>query len=152
MNRPPGLLTPALFVDKFAEGWRLPKPGAFLDYFRPLMHPEVTFTQPLFAEVHGVDGFDTLFTQTFGLLPDLAATVQRSTTDDRTAVIESACTTRLGRKIFYFDVCDRFTIEDGLVIQRRSYFDPVPLLLATLRSPTAWPRVARSFGSLPKLR
>jgi limonene-1,2-epoxide hydrolase len=152
MNRPPDLLTPALFVDRFAEGWRLPKPGAFLDYFRPLMHPAVTFTQPLFPEVHGVEGFDRLFTQMFDLLPEFTVTVQRSATDDRTAVLESACTTRLGRKTLHFDVCDRFTIEDGLVIQRRSYFDPVPLLLATLRSPTAWPRVARSLGSLPKLQ
>jgi limonene-1,2-epoxide hydrolase len=150
MNRPPDLLTPALFVDSFAEGWLLPKPGEFLDHFRPLMHPAVTLTQPLFPEAHGIEGFNTLFTRMFSLFLDLTVTVQRSITDDRTAVIESAVTTRLGRKTLHADVCDRFTIEDGLVIQRHSYFDPTPLLFATVRSPTAWPRVARSFRPLPR--
>jgi limonene-1,2-epoxide hydrolase len=152
MNRPPDLLTPELFVDRFAEGWLLPKPGEFLDHFRPLMHPAVTLTQPLFPEAHGIEGLNTLFTRMFSLLPDLTVTVQRAITDDRTAVIESAVTTRVGRKTLHFDVCDRFTIEDGLVIQRQSYFDPTPLLLATVRSPTVWPRVARSFRPLPTLR
>jgi limonene-1,2-epoxide hydrolase len=150
MNRPQGPLTPTRFVDVFAEGWRLPKPDAFLDYFRPLMHPEVTLIQPPFPEARGVEGFETLFRQMFALLPDFTATVQRSTADDRAAVIESACMTRLGGRTIHFDVCDRFTIDDGLIIQRRSYSDPSPVLLAMLRSPAAWPRATRGFYRLRK--
>jgi limonene-1,2-epoxide hydrolase len=114
------------------------------------MHPEVTFTQPLFPEARGVEGFETLFRQMFALLPDLTVTVQRSTADDRAAIIESACMTRFGGRTIHLDVCDCFTIDDGLIIQRRSYSDPSPVLLAMLRSPAGWPRAARSFHRLRK--
>ena len=32
---------------------------------------------------------------------------------------------------------DRFSLEDGLVTERHSFFDPAPLLFAALRSPRA---------------
>jgi limonene-1,2-epoxide hydrolase len=130
-------------VDVFAQGWALPKPEPFLDYFRPLVHPDATFVQPMFPIGHGVDGFDRVFRQLFNQIPDLTANVQDSAVSGDTVYIESLCTGTLGRKPIRFDVCDRFRISGGLLVERRSFSDPLPVLLATLRRPTSWPRILR---------
>src|SRR5262249_29431806 len=136
-------LTPAEFVEVFAQGWALPKPEPFLDHFRPFVHPDATFVQPMFPIARGVDGFERLFRQLFAQLPDLTATVRNSAVGVDTVYIESLFTGTLGRKPVRFDACDRFRISGGLVIERRSFADPLPVLLATLRRPTSWPRTFR---------
>jgi SnoaL-like domain len=136
-------LTAAEFVDVFAQGWALPKPERFLDHFRPLVHPEATFVQPMFPIAHGVDGFERLFRQVFDQIPDLTAKVESSAVSGDTVYIESRFTGTLGRKPIGFAACDRFRISEGLVIERRSFSDPLPVLVATLRRPTSWPRTFR---------
>jgi hypothetical protein len=61
--------------------------------------------------------------------------------------IESDCTATLGRKPIHFPVCDRFVIDNGKILNRRSYSDPTPVLLTALRRPTSWPRSLRSRTS-----
>ena len=136
-------LTAADFADVFAQGWALPKPEPFLDYFLPLIHPEATFAQPIFPTAHGVDGVDRLFRQLFIQIPDLTADVQRSAVSGDTIYIESLCTGTLGPKPIRFGVCDVFRIDDGLIVERRSFSDPLPGLLATMRRPTSWHRALR---------
>ena len=46
-------MTPEEFPAVFGQGWALPKPQPFLDHFLPLIHPQVTFTQPMFPDAHG---------------------------------------------------------------------------------------------------
>jgi limonene-1,2-epoxide hydrolase len=128
----------------FAEGWALPKPGQFLDFFRPLIHHEATFSQPMFADAHGRDEIERMFRRLFALFPDLGAKPLRSAVFDDTVFIESECTGTLGYKPFYFSVCDRFVIEDGKILDRRSFSDPSSAVFAVLRRPTSWPRVIRS--------
>jgi SnoaL-like domain len=67
----------ARFVDQFAQGWALPKPDAFFEYFAPLIAPEATFRQPLFPTAVGPEGFTRTFQPLFELIPDLVANVQR---------------------------------------------------------------------------
>jgi hypothetical protein len=46
----------------------------------------------------------------------------------------------LGRKPIEWTVVDRIILEDGLIRERRSYFDPAPLLRAVaLRPPASLP-------------
>jgi hypothetical protein len=42
-------MTPEEFPAVFGRGWALPKPQTFLDHFLPLIHPQATFTQPMFS-------------------------------------------------------------------------------------------------------
>lgn len=57
---------------------------------------------------------------------------------------ESDCTARLGRGTIRLDVCDRFVIENSMVVDRRSFADPQPVLFAILRHPASWPMVVRA--------
>jgi len=141
-------LTAAGFVEVFAQGWALPKPEPFLDHFRPFVHPDATFNQPVFPTAHGVDGFERLFRQVFAQFPDLVALVQSFAVDSDTVYIESIFTGTLGRTPISFTACDRFDIQDGLLFQRRSHSDPLPVLLATLRRPSSWPAAARGLRRL----
>lgn len=141
----PGSLSAATFVDVFVEGWSLPKPDAFLDYFRPHIHPDAAFVQPVFRTGHGPDGFERVFNQLFMQIPDLTLTVGSSAWSGNVVLIESRCRGTLGGRPIELAVCDRFTLADGQIIERRSYSDPLPSLLATARHPGTWASAARSL-------
>jgi hypothetical protein len=134
-------VTPAEFPALFAEGWALPKPEAFLDYFLPKIDADATFRQPMFPDAHGPAQIERMFRQLFGLFPDLTGTVCRSAVAGDVVFIESGFTAALGRKIVRFDVCDRFTIRDGKVADRRP---------SRTRSPSCSPSLAaRQAGRVP---
>ena len=138
-------MTPDEFPTIFEEGWALPKPQPFLEFFLPLIAPDAVFIQPTFRPAHGRVQIQRTFRRLFTLYPDLVAVPQRSAARGDTVYIESICTTRLGGSQFSFAVCDRFVIRDGLLAERRSYTDPGPAVRALLRHPTAWPRAIRSW-------
>ena len=129
----------------FAEGWALPKPGEFLDFFRPLIHHEATFSQPMFSDAHGRDEIERMFRRLFALFPDLGAKPLRLAVFNNTVFIESDCIGRLGHKPFQFSVCDRFVIEDGEIVDRRSFSDRTSAIFVVLRRPTSWPHIIRSL-------
>jgi limonene-1,2-epoxide hydrolase len=137
-------MTPEEFPEVFGEGWALPKPQPFLDHFLPLIHPQATFTQPMFSDAHGPAEVERIFRRLFTLVPDLIATPRRSAVYDDVVFIESDCTGTLGAKPISFSVCDRFVIRDGKLFDRRSYSDPRPVLGAVLRRPSTWTRAVRS--------
>jgi hypothetical protein len=83
-------MTPEEFPAVFGEGWALPKPQPFLDHFLPLVHPQATFTQPMFGDAHGPAEVERMFRRLFVLLPDLIATHRRS----RAPLVVSAKTMR----------------------------------------------------------
>jgi limonene-1,2-epoxide hydrolase len=139
-------VTPAEFPALFAEGWALPKPEAFLDYFLPKIDADATFRQPMFPDAHGPAQIERMFRQLFGLFPDLAGTVRRSAVAGDIVFIESGFTAALGRKIVRFDVCDRFTIRNGKVADRRSFSDPSPFCSPSLAAQQAG-RVPSGHGS-----
>jgi SnoaL-like domain len=137
-------MTPEEFPAVFGQGWALPKPQPFLDHFLPLIHPQATFTQPMFPDAYGPAEVERMFRRLFTLLPDLIATPRGSAVHCDTVFIESDCTATLGTKPISFSVCDRFVIEDGKLFERRSYSDPGPVLRAVLRRPSSWTRAVRS--------
>jgi limonene-1,2-epoxide hydrolase len=137
-------MTPEEFPAVFGQGWALPKPQPFLDHFLPLIHPQATFTQPMFPDAHGPTEVERMFRRLFTLLPDLIATPRRSAVHGDTVFIESDCKATLGTKPISFSVCDRFVIQDAKVFDRRSYSDPGPVLRAVLGRPRSWTRAVRS--------
>ena len=136
-------MTPEDFPAVFAEGSALPKPGPFLDFFRPLIHDNAMFVQPMFADTQARQ-VEQMFRSLFSLFPDLRAEIQRSAIHGDTVFIESECTSDIGRKVVHFSVCDRFVISDGRMLERRSYSDPMPVVLAVLGHPTLWRGALRS--------
>lgn len=137
-------MTPEDFPAVFAEGWALPKPAAFLDYFLPLIHNQARFTQPVFPVAVGHDEIERMFRRVFTLLPDLIAVPRHSAARGNVVFVESDCTATLGGQMLAFAACDRFLIEDGFILDRRSHSDPTPLILAALRSPSKWGHLLRS--------
>lgn len=137
-------MTPHEFPRIFAEGWALPNPTEFLSYFLPLIDPHATFAQPGFPDAHGHPEIERMFRQLFGLIPDLKAIPQRSAVNDGTVFIESQCAGTLGHKPIRFAVCDRFEIRGGLITERQSYSDPLPILAGVLRHPSTWSRLVKT--------
>ena len=134
---------PARFVDQFAQGWALPKPDPFFEYFAPLIAADATFRQPLFPTAVGPEGFTRTFRPLFQLLPDLVANVQRWAAREEAVFIESTFIGTLDRTSVEFDVCDRFVLRHGIIAERTSYSDPLAILGTISRHPTTWPRAVR---------
>lgn len=134
---------PAGFVDQFAQGWALPKPDAFFEYFAALIAPDAAFRQPLFPTAVGPEGFTRTFRPLFQLIPDLVANVQRWAAREEVVFIESTFVGTLDRTPVEFDVCDRFVLRHGIIAERTSYSDPTPIFATISRHPTTWPRAVR---------
>jgi limonene-1,2-epoxide hydrolase len=137
-------MTPEDFPVVFAEGWALDKPEPFLDYFRPLIHDNATFVQPMFPDAHGPAEVERMFRKLFSLFPDLRAETQRFAINGDTVFIESECTNNVRGRIIRFPVCDRFAIRDGKLLERQSYSDPLPVVVSVFRHPTMWRGALRS--------
>jgi hypothetical protein len=70
--------------------------------------------------------------------------VERFALGAECAYIELTLRGTLGGRPVAWRACDRATLRDGLVVERESYFDPLPLLRAILTRPRAWPALARA--------
>lgn len=76
-------MRPEDFPGVFAEGWALPRPGPFLDYFRPLIHDQATFTQPMFTSARGPGDIERMFRQGSPAQPhQLSARCKQNTTQN----------------------------------------------------------------------
>ena len=80
----------------------------------------------------------------FELMPDAHAVVEDWAVRGKAAFIALRLEGTLGGRPISLRVVDRITLRDGLAIERESYTDPVPLLLAVVRRPRAWPRFLRT--------
>ena len=134
------------WVASFAEGWRAPaSTDAFADHFRPWFDPHIRLVQPGLPPLMGHHAFRERFARPlFALIPDLHGDVEGSAVGPDRAYIEMTLRGTLGGRPVAWRVCDRTTLRDGLVVERESYFDPLPLLRAILTRPRAWPAVARA--------
>ncbi len=140
-----GLEAAQAWVAAFAEGWRAPASAdAFADHFRPWFDPHIRLIQPGLPTLVGHQAFrDSFARPLFALIPDLHGDVERSAVGADCAYIELTLRGSLGGRPVAWRVCDRTTLLDAVVVERESYFDPLPLLRAILTRPRAWPSVAR---------
>ena len=105
------------------------------------VHPEFVGKAPQSPDAIGREGWLDFFAQLYVLAPDLKGQVLRSaaTPAGDGVYVELRLTGTLKGRKLAVDVCDYFTLRDGLVIARVTYFDPLPLLLAIVSRPSAWP-------------
>lgn len=128
------------FVARFADAWAEPDLGRH----EALWHPSVRLVQPMAKTTVGWTESRAQFSRIFRLLPDLRANVQSwSATDDLVFIEIVLSGTLAGRRVEWTAV-DRFYLLDGLIAERTSYFDSMPLALAILMRPKSWPSWIRS--------
>jgi hypothetical protein len=127
----------AEFVEFFATGWKLGARDAdgFFRHFGPRMHPDTVLIQPIARPAHGPGALRELFGPLFKAMPDLHGELKRWGETADGVFIELTLRGHLGRKLIEWTVTDRIILEDGLIRERRSYFDPMPLLMAVALRP-----------------
>ena len=135
------------FVGRFAEAWAEPTPERLL----ALLHPDVRLVAPLMATTVGHEEARREFSRLLELVPDVHGTVERWAGEGELVFIEFVLAGTLGRRPIDWRLVDRFRLEGGLGIERISYFDPLPLMVAIARTPSAWGRLWRS-GLGPPLK
>src|SRR5215217_5136223 len=135
------------WVLAFAHGWLAPADAdAFADHFQPWFDPQVRLLQPLLPTLVGHQAFRERFARPlFELVPDLDGQVERFAIGADCAYIELTLRGTLGGRPIAWRVCDRASLRDGQVVERESYFDPLPLLRVILTRPRAWPALARAW-------
>jgi ketosteroid isomerase-like protein len=143
----PGARAARAWVAAFAEGWRAPaSAAAFADHFEPWLAPHVRLLQPGLPALVGRTAFRERFARPlFALVPDLHGQVERAAVGADCAYVELTLRGTLGGRPVAWRSCDRATLRDGVVVERESYFDPLPLLWALVTRPRAWPALARAW-------
>jgi len=130
-------------VEWFAEAWRDPTYESFCAHVAPRLAPAARMVQPLVATHSGPEAFCRNIAPLFAAIPDVHARVLDWRGDEREVFIEFHLQGTLGRRFVRVHVCDRFSLRDGVVTERVSFFDPAPLLGAALRDPRALLALAR---------
>lgn len=133
----------AAYVEVFAEGWRAPADADSLaDHFEPWLDPEFRFNLPVLgATFVGRSAFRRHFARaTLALLDDIHGTVERWASAGDALFIELRVEATVGSRPVSFGVCDRYLLRDGRPVERVTYADPTPVIVALLRAPRLWPR------------
>jgi SnoaL-like domain len=127
------------FVDFFADGWKLGARDAegFFRHFGPRMHPNTVLIQPVAPPARGPRALQQLFGPLFQAIPDLVGELKRWGETQDGVFIELTLRGHLGGRPVEWTVVDRIILEDSLIRERRSYFDPAPLLKAVALRPRA---------------
>ncbi len=129
------------FVRRFEEFWRSPQ----VERLDTLFAEQVRLAAPMVPSTKSLSAGKQAFRDLFDLIPDLRAEVDRwGATADGVLIEFTVSGTAGGGSISWRGV-DRFTLgDDGLAIERQTYFDSLPLVLRLARRPRAWPGFARS--------
>jgi hypothetical protein len=129
----------ARFVEFFADGWRIgaTQPERFFEHFEGRLTADAVMIQPLSRLCRGPQGLRKLFEPLFAVMPGLRGEVLRwGATGDGVLIELALCGTVRGRCVEWTAV-DRIILRDDLIAERRSYFDPLPLVMALLSRPRA---------------
>ena len=132
------------FVRFFADGWRKPKPDAFIEHFAVRLAPDARMVQPMAPTTIGVAGFRELFRGVFELFPDYEVRVEDWAARGNVVFIWVAHSTTVGGRRVGWPGADRVVLSDeGLIEERVALFDPTEQLPALLRAPRIWPPLVR---------
>lgn len=123
------------FVRRFESVWANPDPDAL----NGLVHADIEFIQPMEAPVHGHREAAAFWRRLLTLIPDIRGEVISWGLREDRVYLELRMDGTLGGKTIEWMVLDRILLEDGRVRQRIAYFNPLPLVLALLTRPRAWP-------------
>lgn len=126
------------FVERFTDAWANPQ----LERFQALFHSRIVLDQPLMPRMVGKEQTREGFRRLLGGLPGLRGEVLSWSGSGELVFIELRLETGGGRP-FHWTVTDKITLEDGLIRERISYFDPLPVIVATLARPSLWAGMVR---------
>jgi ketosteroid isomerase-like protein len=141
------------FAEHFATGWRAGGPAdRFVEHFAAVMSPDVVLIQPLARTVRGQRGMRGVFAPIFAAIPDLRGEVQRWGETEDGLLIELTLRGTLDGRPIEWTVCDRIVLREGLMVERRSYFDPLPLMRAVVSRPRAGLRLLRQLNKREERR
>jgi SnoaL-like domain len=134
----------ATFAQRFAAGWAAGGPAdRFAGHFAPLCTPDVRLIQPLSRTLHGPEGLRRMAAPLFAEMPDLRGEVLRWGPTEDGLMIELRLRGTFGGRPLEWITLDRIILRDGLMAERRAYFDPIPLLPSMLRNPRGALRLLR---------
>jgi ketosteroid isomerase-like protein len=130
----------AEFVERFVDLWSAPS----AERLTAAMAPDVVLKAPASPTIRGREQASALWTALFRALPDLRGEVHRWTPTEDGVVIELTLSATVARRRFGWPLVDWIRLtDDGLIRERVSYFDPLPLALEMLKTPRKWPAFAR---------
>jgi limonene-1,2-epoxide hydrolase len=129
-----------LFVDRFETQWA--KSNA--DALGELLTDDVVLIQPGMPSTRGKQEAHAVFSRLFKLIPDLHVCVHRWAAHEEVVFIEFSLVGTFGGGEVRWPAVDRFLLRRGLVAERISYFDPLPLMLTVLKRPRGWRRLFTS--------
>ena len=131
--------TAAEFVERFESTWASPS----AERLAALGHPDIVLVQPGMRTMRGRAQVERGWRELFAALPDLRGEVLGWGGEDEVVYIELRLRATVARRPFEWTLVDRIRLEDGLVRERISYFDPTPLFLESLKRPSKLPRLVR---------
>ncbi len=129
------------FVRRFTEFWRAPA----IERLDSVLAPDARLSAPMVPTTRGLEAGKRAFADLFELIPDMRAEVHRWGATDDGVMIEFTVRGTAGGGPVSWESVDRFVLdENGLAIERFTYFDSLPLVLTVARRPRAWPGFAHS--------
>lgn len=143
------------YVAEWRKGWSHGAGETCLNEHATTIFDEHTlYIQPLFDAVAGEQGMRRLFGRIFALIPDMRVELDHWAVKEETAFIEFTITGTVGGRPVQVRGVDRMQLDGDKLVVRESYFDTLPLLIALVTRPRAWPRALASFRlhTLPRLR
>lgn len=119
------------FAHRFAETWKQPSPERLV----ALLHPDVVLYQPHWPVIRGKAAALDDFQRLFHWLPGLYGEVDRFLGAQGVVFIEWQIIYPIGRKGVAIGAVDRFTLLNGLGIERVVYYNQLPLVVPILTHP-----------------
>lgn len=126
---------------RFADTWAAPSHEAIA----ALLADDVVLRAPMMTTTRGKDAGLRAMDALLRFWPGVRGTVHRWGASADGVIVEWEFGGPLGRREVRIPAVDRITIDgDGLIAERVAYFDPTPMLLATLMQPRLWAAAARA--------
>jgi hypothetical protein len=128
------------FVRRFESAWATSNADVLVE----LLTDDVVLIQPAMPATASKEAARQAFRRLLRLIPDLHVRVHRWAARDEFLFIEFNLIGTFGGREVSWPAVDRFLLRDGLAAERISYFDPLPLMLTTLKRPRGWRRLLNS--------
>jgi hypothetical protein len=138
----------AQFVEHFQAAWA----ASDLDQHYSLWTENIELHQPILGSLYGREACRNAFSRLFAMAPDLTVEVDGWSERDGMLMISFTFHTMFGGSWLSWPAVDAFRLdEDGRVLRRDSFWDPLPVVAHLLRHPSGWPRALRA-RMIPRLQ
>jgi limonene-1,2-epoxide hydrolase len=131
----------AAFVERFIAAWADPK----VEKLQELTHDDAVLVQPMMPRMVGREAAREGFGRLLALFPGIHGEVLRWSAEGNELMIEMRMTVPAGSRPLAWDLVDRIELEGGLVRERITYMDSLPIVLGVLTRPALWAAMARFY-------